>query len=886
MPQCTIAMEWLACPQNGTIEIDNGRLLTATIVQGKGTAHGDKFSLSKGEPARLELAVEAYNLNPGGNPTILRVKTSGDSFSFFVRDVSRDFPIYIPEYAVIVTEGADRRGYQEIVAAIQAQGHQTSLEKVESEPEENYAGAAANTRSLIAPIWLGISRDVRIFEGGVRQPMGYVDWFQPRFCGHGYFWEEKEYTCPRYGYVGGRGWSCTEDVKRRIEDGMLPIFHTQRIDGGIEYRQVSFVTLEKSKLTAENIRGTHFLVSDGLSTCKALTPQQEKEYQALKDAELNREEETVLCCQVTATNNDVCSRYAFFKTVFPLDRQASPPPFGPFCNPFPHQYDGEKGFGRYNDSELVFGISRLNGKPMVQEEMAVLLRPGQFCTMEFFLPHQPIPSDRAAALAQRNFQQCYEECKAFWRNKIASAAPIHLPEKRIEEMIYAGLLHLDLVNYGLEPDGTLNPSNGAYSGLGSETIRNILFYDSMGWHDIARRCLDFFLEKQHDDGLMQNFEGYMLETGAILWTLYEHYLYTRDDAWVKRITPKVKKACDFHLHWRKENQKEELRGRGYGLLNGKVADPQDHERTFMLNGYAYLGLNCAAKLLSQTDSAYAARLSAEAAAFKADIRTAFAEEMAQGPVVPLGSGCWTPTAAPWVGQCGLKCLFTDGKDWWTHGTMMGRDDMLGALHLAFLEVFEPRETAVTFMLNYQDELMHHRTVGFSQPYYCSHPWIHLMRGEVKAFLKSYYNTFASLADRETYSFWEHFYHESAHKTAEEAMFLLQTRWMLFLEKGRTLALLAGVPRAWLADGKRIELKMVKSHFGALSFSVESQVGKKLITAQITCHDAARQPDSVEIRLPHPDGSKPKSVEGGAYDAARETVTIRNFNGQAKLSLLF
>ena len=46
--------------------------------------------------------------------------------------------------------------------------------------------------------------------------------------------------------------------------------------------------------------------------------------------------------------------------------------------------------------------------------------------------------------------------------------------------------------------------------------------------------------------------------------------------------------------------------------------------------------------------------------------------------------------------------------------------------------------------------------------------IHLRRGEVKPFLKAYYNAVASLADRQTYTFWEHYFHASPHKTHEEA----------------------------------------------------------------------------------------------------------------------
>jgi len=519
---------------------------------------------------------------------------------------------------------------------------------------------------------------------------------------------------------------------------------------------------------------------------------------------------------------------------------------------------------------------------MPQEEMAVLLAPGEASVMEFFLPHRPIPQDRAEAVSRLNPVECLEQCRRFWREKLAASARISVPEKRIDEMIRAGLLHLDLVSYGLEPDGALNMTNGTYSALGSETIRNIVFFDSMGRHDLARRGLDFFLEKQHADGFMQNFNDYMLETGAVLWCLCEHYRHTRDEVWRERVRPHVCKAVEFLLDWRAK-----CRGRGrYGLLSGKVADPDDQERTFMLNGYAYLGLSRAAELLAGDDSgAETTKAEAEAEALRRDIRAAFLEELSRGPVVPLGDGTWCPTAGPWAGHAGPVCLLADGRDWWTHGAMTIRDDILGPMHLVFQEVLDVDEQATAFLLAYHEELLYSRNVSFSQPYYSVHPWLHLRRRETRPFLKTYYNTMAALADRETYSFWEHFYHESIHKTSEEAHFLLQTRWMLYLEEEDGLALLRGIPRAWLEDGKSIRLHDVASHFGRLSLRVESRLSEGVIEAEITCN-SERRPHWVEIRLPHPWGERAEQTEGGDYDSESETVTLKGFPGQAQVRLRF
>jgi hypothetical protein len=181
--------------------------------------------------------------------------------------------------------------------------------------------------------------------------------------------------------------------------------------------------------------------------------------------------------------------------------------------------------------------------------------------------------------------------------------------------------------------------------------------------------------------------------------------------------------------------------------------------------------------------------------------------------------------------------------------------------------------------------MTQRNVAFSQPYYSRHPIVHLRRGEVKPFLKAYYNTLSSLADRETYTFWEHYFGASPHKTHEEGWFLMDTRWMLYLERGDRLDLLPGIPRNYLAHGQRIDLKNVASYFGPLSLQVESQLDRGQIHATIQCTSDSR-PRVVELRLPHPQGRKAEWVEGGQYDPATERVRIDSFTGRARVVLGF
>lgn len=877
-----IAIEWGAAPGSGHIEMTRGRLLRMKFCGVEGAITGDHWQCLADAPCRLELEIEADKLDVGANPTLVSVRTGKASFTFMLRDVNETFPIIIPAYGVSVSPVNDKRTYAEVLSAIDAGRGESRFQRIDREPEESFDAAASSTRELHSPVWLGISRDVRIFEMGLRGPMRYTDWVQPRYHGHDYFlpeqefWPDNDYRLNRYGYDAGRGWGCTEQVTRRLDEGVLPIVHVERIDDDIRYEQTAFVCLEVSAHTTEAIRGTHCHVADGLSVCHALSGEAEKRSRAMREQELKREEETVYCCRVTATNTAKVPRYAFFKAVYPHAR---------FGDMVAYNYESDTGFGLLKDSANVFAVSKLNGRPMPQGEVSVLLQPGAECTYEFFLPHSPIPRERAEALANRDSQVCLDQCRAFWSAKLATAASIRVPEKRIDEMLRACLIHMDLVTYGIEPDGVLMASNGTYGTVAAETCANISYYDSIGWHDVARRCLDFYFSKQLDNGFIQFFVGYMLDTGCFLWTVCEHYRYTRDDQWLREIAPKILKSCRYILEEREKNKQESLRGKGYGFLVGKVADPVDEERIFMLNGYAYLGLKRAAELLAGIDPEACGRLKAEADSFREDIRDTFFEAMARGPVVPLGDGTWCPTVSPWVGPSGPTALHVEDRTSWTHGAMVLRDDLLGPLYLLFQEVIGLDEQAATHLLDFSSELLWSRNVSFSQPYLGRHAFAHLGRGETKRFLKTYYNTLASLADREIYSFWEHYYHESPHKTAELAQFLMQTRCMLYLEAGQTLKLLQGVPRAWLEDGEKIELVDVASYFGRLSLSVVSKVSQGCIEAALVC-DSSSRPRTVEIRVPHPSECRALSVEGGVYDPVRETVTVNDFQGQASIRVIF
>ena len=627
------------------------------------------------------------------------------------------------------------------------------------------------------------------------------------------------------------------------------------------------MSLDGTPLNERTVRGTHYLISDRHSGGRVFTDEQSKQLEQVQRQDTAAKPLVALYIRTIAENTGSVPRYAWFKAPRPSAA---------------YRFDGRRGYTGFSENRISC-ISKVDGKALHEEETAILLQPGQRIEIDFLIPHEPVSAETADALTRENFSDRQVECKAYWQKKLDRAARIRLPEKRIDEMLRAGLLHLDLITFGTEPDGTLAANVGVYSPIGTESAPIIQFYASMGLEQQAKRALNYFLDTQQPDGNIENYNGYTVETGAALWSIGEYFRYTRDRAWIEQIRPKLLKACDYLMRWRAKSFDEKLRGKGYGMIDGKVADPEDPFHQFMLNGYGYLGLSRMAETLGAIDPACGDSLRREAEAWRQDIRESFFQSLAQSPVVPLGDGTWCPTAAPWAEAPGPRLLFLKNEKFRSHGTFTVPDGLLGPMYLVFCEVIEPDEPAARMLLDYHSELMFQENSAFSQPYYSRHNWYQAKTDMVKPFLSTYYHTVAPHADRQTYTFWEHMYKLSAHKTHEEANFLMETRWMLYMEDADTLHLFRVAPRAWFADGERIDLEGVRSYFGRIDARVRSHVGEGYIEATVTC-DPERKPSRLAVRLPHPQGKKPVRVTGGRYDETTESVLIDDFDGEASIRL--
>ncbi len=797
--------------------------------------------------------IRGENVSPGDFPTLVRVMRGEHPFTFFLRDVSCGSPLWYPLAQCAVLPEADGRSYTEVSEAIRAQGLLTDAERMCTEEEETYEDACRrSTKDPDVPVWLGIARDARFFRANRHLYMELGSW------GEVTVWNHTNPQClpdsqdpMRFIFEVGPGSHGCHQVSRRLHDGCLPILHVVQKEQTIDYEMTFFATRETRPLGVEDLcqGGTDAVLAysqmgwPNLREAEkaALTPD------AFRKGLGDQEDAMVCWLHVEAVNRTQTPAYAFLRV--------------------PHlsveKCTFEDGLMAYGGTGVVCAAT-LDGRPMPQREMAVLVPAGGRVVCDWRMTHGCISRERGAALRQTVYQAHLDGALAYWRAMLGRAAQVRVPEQGIQERIQAGLLHLELNTMG-RADGTgpLCAAVGEYAPIGTESSPMILFFDAMGQHETAGRCIEWFLSRQDERGYINSYGDYESETGPVLWCAAEHYRVTRDKAWLRKNLPALAKSARFLL-----SQRNAAKAKSGGLVAGKCSDPKDDTCAFFLNAGIYLGIAGLADVLQEVDPALAAELADDARGYREDIRKGLEQSAMESPLVPLLDGSWTPALGPWPGTNGNVAYHADGGEWFSHGTIFGRLDS-GAMALFLTDALPVEDTLMDLVLKSHQHPHFRENAGLSQPYYFRHDIAHLRRDETKLFLKCFYNQFVSLQDRQSYTFWEHYFHVTSHKTHEEGWFLMQCRWMLALEEQGGLTLLKGVPRRWLAEGKEIEIHGLATHFGKTELTLKCQNGCVAGAA------AVERPGSfLRIRLPHPQGARvPAEVQGGSYDPATETLTL-------------
>ena len=521
------------------------------------------------------------------------------------------------------------------------------------------------------------------------------------------------------------------------------------------------------------------------------------------------------------------------------------------------------------------------------------------------------------SLNTRQGDQLLKTTMDYWQGIMSDAIQIELPDKKLENVIYASMVHCLLASRN-EELGDRFVAWGAssdYAYMEGEANPIIKGLDMLGHHEYAGRALDYAMHHFTPDGVIR-LPGFaytpLVGTAWHLWGVGNHYELTEDKDWLRKAAPKLAWSSRWVVRQAEKTKRlsptmEKLPE--YGLVPpGVTADWGLYCYRYMMMALYYAGLRDASSALSEIDYPDAGQLEQSAKELGENILRAYQWTQSRTPAWPQPNGT--------MSQAYPTSLLNHGTAAGVHGgadmnRALAYDVELGANHLGVMGVIDPMSQEIGTMLEHlenvhfvtghgwvsagrtdytkelnQTEWFNRGGFGKIQPYYGRFTHLYALRDDVKPFLRSYFNSLVYLLDLEALSIWEHALNQgnpaaytawAYNKTHETGYFLQQSRMMLVQERGDELWLGAFAPSEWMRDGKRVSVKQAPSAFGEVGYEMVSHVSKGYIEALID-PPARSKPQKLVVRFRHPDETPIRSVKvnGRTYkdfDAEKGCVYI-------------
>jgi hypothetical protein len=470
---------------------------------------------------------------------------------------------------------------------------------------------------------------------------------------------------------------------------------------------------------------------------------------------------------------------------------------------------------------------------------------------------------------------------SYWRELVQETVRFAVPEEKFNLLARSVVPHIH-ITAAKDPGSGLYMVGAAsynYQVFANETAFQATLLDILGDHKTAQEYFETLLALQgsrnypgmHKGPYDAIFHGarvdeqydytasnYGLDHGTILWSLAEHYLYSRDRTWLQRAWPRMRKAIEWILAQRATTRLTRADGGKvpeYGLLPAShLEDNADWAHWFTINAFCWAGIRSSAEAMKDIGHADAAMLEREAAAYLEDLRLAIRRAWQAAPVTRMRDGTYSPYVpvepyqrwrrfgpkrAGYYSRYGRTSEFSP-----TFRLSATREVLYGPVMYLNLGVFKPDEPAANWILDdWEDNLTLSSGLGISvhgivdDAFWFSQGGMvfqanlqnpilaYLKRHEIPAAIRSLYNNFVSCfypevnIFTEEYRMWRHasgpFY-----KSPDEARFVHRLRDVLVREEGETLWLASGTPRRWLETPEGISVERLITHFGPVSYSLK------------------------------------------------------------------
>ncbi len=542
--------------------------------------------------------------------------------------------------------------------------------------------------------------------------------------------------------------------------------------------------------------------------------------------------------------------------------------------------------------------------------VAFTLRPGEERHIDFIHPQDTnAPVSLAEECRGASFEKALARFRHYWDEVMATPTVVEVPEARINRAVKAVLAQCfvcgdgNIMFYGAAPsvyEGSLFGIEESYPMLGLALF---------GYGKEAQRYMDgTYLTR----AFLAKVEEYKVEQPEPRHQQYRNglephyavslYRLTRDEEWMRGHLPLLKECAEWTLTQRRRTMQLE-QGRKplhWGLLpkwayGGDILDVLCYP--IYPNLCCWRGLVDTAWVLDERgDRETAGRYRADARDYRAAIDRAIDGSYLKHEKPPF---------------LALKLYGTQPDEQLDYYQLF-------AGCLLDVEAFEPGNRHARWVADYLEESnrmfchlprFRHLGSGALDAIYGKGYWLNLLHEDaIRNYLLAFYAYLAfnleheTLVSRESNVLYPSDLHQrSAFPTADisdplvcgSAVVLHLVRHLLVTEErgvaggySGNLLLLAGVPRAWLQDGKAIRLREMPTHFGPMSLEVRSRVGKRHIEARFT--PPVRNPcQNFKLRFRHPNGSPMQSVRVNGkpwsnFDPAQEWILLPGNVGPCRI----
>lgn len=868
---------------SGSVEITNGRIVAAKPMgftagdtleaPGRWAFHGAQT----GKGLLLDIIAAGHSLpgTLGCTLVTVRVKAGAEdrSFTFNIDDLSRG-PIYIPSAHAYIT---DARQSAEFRQPTGKGPHIRSL--IPKEPDQSYERAAKEIPPLDPwqdqygrPIYMPLAADSSWqkfafqYGGNVFISRGRPDtlWSSgTKAMGdekRRLKWEGERITWK----IGtGRTPYYREDRKATVslEEGYLPVIAQSWESDGLKYREEAYTTLLRGPLSPRDPAR-----SEQTPAVMMLRLQVHNTGAEARTAHvwLNTQPDEQLRLsgsELLATGN---TKAAYDKPIVRAVFESQTPP-------------------------TLDTLPGADGRPAAHFTFAVPAGANQAIILK--LPFvSDISSTDSAEIQQLNYDSQRARVLAYWKERVNASARITTPETKLNQLMRAVIWHIGM-STAKDPVSGLYMVPAAsydYQVYANEACFQVLLLDALGDHRTAAEYLETLLKLQGSKnfpGLHQGMEDaifhgarvnerydytastYGLDHPVVLWTLGEHYLYSRDKDWLLHAWPHMEKAIAWIDKQRATTRKTDPQGeklRGYGLMPASsLEDNSDWAQWFSTNSFAWAGYDRAATALADIGHPKAAEMRSAADAYLKELREAILRAVSETPVTQMRDGTYAPNV-PIEPQLRFRRFGPQRAAYYQRYGIEGipmlrlaatREVLYGPIIGLNLGVFGVKDPIADWVLDdWEDNVTLTSGMGMNvhgntdDKYWFSQGGmvfqanlqnpilVYLKRHETPAAIRGVFNNFAAclypdaVAFTEEYRAWSHasgpFY-----KIPDEAKFTNRVRDTLVLEDGDTLYLGGGLPRRWLESVEGVRADRLSTYFGDVSFHMRA-AGQGVVEATV------------------------------------------------------